>query len=163
MNAEPRLRAATRDDAPALALLHAACFEEAWSLAAMLEVLGMAGTFGHVVAFEGLPPAAMAITRVAADEAELLTLAVGEPWRRHGLARALVTEAADGAARRGARRLYLEVAADNAPARALYADEGFEPIGRRAGYYQRRAGPAVDAVTMRRELRRGWRSVLGGN
>jgi ribosomal-protein-alanine N-acetyltransferase len=64
------------------------------------------------------------------------------------------------AARRGARRIYLEVAEDNAAARALYAAEGFEPIGRRRGYYARREGPAVDAITMRREVRRGWRAIL---
>ncbi|MFM8988423.1 MAG: GNAT family N-acetyltransferase [Alphaproteobacteria bacterium] len=160
MSDAPLLRAGTRDDAPVLALLHAACFEDPWSLAAMLEVLAMPAAFAHVLAFDGLPPAAMAITRVAADEAELLTLAVGVPWRRHGLARALLAEAGEEAARRGARRIYLEVAEDNAPARALYAAEGFEPIGRRRGYYARREGPAVDAITMRREIRRGWRTIL---
>lgn len=160
MSGAPRLRAAAREDAPALALLHAACFEDPWSLAAMLDVLAMPAAFGHVVEFDGLPPAAAAITRVAADEAELLTLAVGVAWRRHGLARALVDAASEEAGRRGARRLYLEVAEDNAPARALYAAEGFEPIGRRRGYYARREGPAVDAITMRREIRRGWRSIV---
>lgn len=162
MTQVPGLRAATREDAPTLALLHAACFEDAWSLAAMLEVMAMPAAFGHVVAFPGLPPAAMAITRVAADEAELLTLAVGAPWRRHGLARALIAEAAGEAGRRGAMRIYLEVAEDNAAARALYEAEGFEAIGRRRGYYARREGPAVDALTMRRATRRGgWRSILG--
>jgi ribosomal-protein-alanine N-acetyltransferase len=160
MTGAPRLRAAACADAPALALLHAACFDDPWSLPAMLEVLAMPAAFGHVVEFDGLPPAAMAISLVAADEAELLTLAVAAPWRRHGLAQALVDEAAMEAARRGARRIYLEVAEDNAAARALYAAEGFEPIGRRRGYYARREGPAVDAITMRREVRRGWRAIL---
>jgi ribosomal-protein-alanine N-acetyltransferase len=51
------------------------------------------------------------------------------------------------AAERGAHRVLLEVAADNAPAQRLYAAHGFQPVGLRRGYYQ----PSnTDAVVMMR-------------
>lgn len=148
----PERRLVGRTDAPALALVHAGCFDEPWSATAIVEVLAMPGAFGFATVFSGLPPAAFALARVNADEAELLTLAVGAPWRRHGLARDLIDAVARHAAAAGARRLFLEVAEDNAAARALYAGAGFAPIGRRRGYYVRRAGPAADALTLRRDL-----------
>jgi GNAT superfamily N-acetyltransferase len=69
-----------------------------------------------------------------------------------GLARSLVETIGAHAAAHGATRLFLEVAEDNAAARALYAAGGFVTVGRRRGYYARRLGPAVDALTMRRDL-----------
>lgn len=48
----------------------------------------------------------------------------------------------------GATRLFLEVAEDNAAARALYDRLGFEPAGRRPRYYSRPNGPAVDALLL---------------
>jgi ribosomal-protein-alanine N-acetyltransferase len=50
-------------------------------------------------------------------------------------------------------QLFLEVAEDNAPARALYAQAGFEEVGRRKGYYARPQSAAVDALVLRRRLR----------
>ena len=56
------------------------------------------------------------------------------------------------ASRRGeARKVFLEVAEDNAAARALYAKLGFQEIGRRRAYYKRPGG-AVDALTLGLEL-----------
>ena len=49
-----------------------------------------------------------------------------------------------------ARRVFLEVRADNPVARALYASEGFEAVGRRPHYYQ---PDDVDAIVMRLDLR----------
>ena len=146
------LRPVVRADAPALALLHASCFADAWALPAMLDVLDLAGAYGHVVACAGLPLAGLALARVAADDSELLTLAVGAVWRRQGIARALIAAIAAEAGQRGARHLFLEVAEDNEAARHLYAAEGFAPIGRRRGYYTRPGAPAVDALTLRRSL-----------
>jgi [ribosomal protein S18]-alanine N-acetyltransferase len=87
--------------------------------------------------------------RVAADEAEILTVGVLPAARRRGIARALIAALLDAARARGARTAYLEVRVDNEPARALYASEGFAELGLRRGYYE--AG-RVDAVVMSREL-----------
>jgi ribosomal protein S18 acetylase RimI-like enzyme len=56
-------------------------------------------------------------------------LAVAESARGTGAGRALVRAAVEEARRRGARRLTLRVLAHNAPARALYASEGFAVEG----------------------------------
>ncbi|MFE6200628.1 GNAT family N-acetyltransferase [Streptomyces sp. NPDC057838] len=56
-------------------------------------------------------------------------LAVAEEARGRGVARALLRAAGEEARRLGARRLTLRVLAHNAPARALYASEGFAVEG----------------------------------
>ncbi len=78
---------------------------------------------------------AFGLTRTAADEAELLTIVTGPEWRGCGLAPRVLERALDGAANRGARRLFLEVDAGNAPALAVYRRFGFGEVGRRRGYY----------------------------
>jgi len=80
-------------------------------------------------------PAGLLLLGLAADEAEILTLAVLPAHRRKGVARRLVTSAEERAVAAAARRLFLEVAEGNAAARALYAALGFAPVGRRPAYY----------------------------
>ena len=83
------------------------------------------------------------------DEAELLKIAVVPAWRHHGFGRALVRDVVAGAARLGARRLFLEVRAGNLAARALYRKTGFTEIGRRKGYYD---NPPDDALVLEKIL-----------
>ncbi|HEY9536300.1 MAG TPA: ribosomal-protein-alanine acetyltransferase, partial [Kiloniellaceae bacterium] len=59
---------------------------------------------------------------------------------------------AAAAARRGARRLLLEVAEPNAGARAFYRGEGFDEIGRRRNYYRMPGGAPADAVICARSI-----------
>jgi ribosomal-protein-alanine N-acetyltransferase len=125
-----------------LAALHAAAFAEPWDAAAFHALLGQAGVF----AVEA--PDGFILMRAVADEAEILTLAVCPRARRRGLGGRLVGEGAVEAAARGAVRLFLEVAADNAPARALYARAGFAEAGRRPGYYARPDGGRQDALLL---------------
>lgn len=95
---------------------------------------------------------AFALVRVAADEAELLSIATDPDHRRAGLAFAVMRDWRDEAARRGARRAFLEVAADNPAALALYRKCGFEICATRPRYYRRGAAPAVDALVLERAL-----------
>lgn len=97
-------------------------------------------------------PGGFALARVTLDEAELLTIATDPDQRRQGIARSLLAELLAALPARGAETLFLEVAEDNAAARALYALAGFEEAGRRRGYYPRAAGPAADALILRRAL-----------
>jgi ribosomal-protein-alanine N-acetyltransferase len=94
----------------------------------------------------------LALGRVAAGEAELLTLAVLPEARRRGIGQTLLAAFTEGARARGAQMGFLEVAATNAPARALYARAGWVEAGRRRGYYAAPGEEAVDAVVMRRTL-----------
>ena len=86
--------------------------------------------------------------RFAADEGEVLNLVVVPEARRQGLARALMDDGIALARDLGIVRLFLEVAVDNAPARALYRSNGFEETGKRRGYYRRPDGSRVDAILM---------------
>jgi len=95
---------------------------------------------------------AFALGRVVADEAELLTLATDPAARRRGLGRAALDAFEAGARARGAARGFLEVAEDNAPARALYAACLWRGAGRRAAYYPRAGGRAVDALILEKPL-----------
>ena len=136
---------ATAADAKALAALHRQCFTDAWNANAFRDLLSSYGAFAYAV------PHAFIVARAAAGEAEILTLGTLPASRRTGAARALVLAAAAEAHQRGAAEMFLEVAADNAPAVALYANLGFTPVGRRKGYYVR--GPsAADAITLRAAL-----------
>ena len=92
-------------------------------------------------------PRGFVLVRAVADEAEILTLAVAPTHRQRGIAAALLREAITVLRPGGTKTLFLEVAADNTAALALYAGAGFSPSGRRVGYYARDEGN-VDALMM---------------
>ncbi|MGI8531087.1 MAG: ribosomal protein S18-alanine N-acetyltransferase [Geodermatophilaceae bacterium] len=79
------------------------------------------------------------------DEAHVLTVGVLPGWQGQGIGSALLADLLEAA---DARRVLLEVRADNAAAQRLYARYGFRPIGRRRGYYQ---PSGADAVVMARD------------
>ena len=137
------------------AALHAESFsalgERSWTRQDLAELLASPGVAGMLSrADDG--DAGLALWRVAADEAELLTLAVRPIHRRRGVGRRLLMAAINHARTAGAQLLYLEVGADNSAARNLYDAQGFLAVGRRAGYYNRNAGLPVDAIVMRLTL-----------
>ena len=148
-----RLRPAVAADAEALAAVHAAAFDVAWSAHEIGSFLAGPGGFAFAAEDEGVLTAFIQC-RAIVDEAEVLTLAVAPASRRVGLARALLETAAAAAMAKGAARLFLEVAADNASAIALYQSAGFTELGRRAGYYQGPVGHTRDALVMGRDLNR---------
>lgn len=128
------------DQAERLAALHAAAFDAPWGEAAFADLLGQAGVFAVET------PGGFILMRAVADEAEILTLAVHPEARRGGQGTRLVAEGAAAASLRGADRVFLEVAEDNAAARSLYARTGFVETGRRPRYYSRSDGSRVDAL-----------------
>jgi putative acetyltransferase len=68
---------------------------------------------------------------------EVIKMTVAESARGAGLGRALMQACIDGAAERGARRLYLETNADLAPALSLYRAMGFVDLPPRPTPYAR--------------------------
>jgi ribosomal-protein-alanine N-acetyltransferase len=96
--------------------------------------------------------AGLLLLGLAPGEAEVLEIAVAPAARRQGLARALLAAAHAHAARAGAERVLLEVAEDNAPARALYSAAGYAQIGTRPAYYPRAGGRPADALLLSRPL-----------
>ncbi len=97
-------------------------------------------------------PDAFVLGRVVADEAEILTIATDPDSQRQGAARHLLAAFETQAAGRGATRAFLEVAADNSPAIALYDTAGYREIARRAAYYDRAGSGRVDALIMEKSL-----------
>lgn len=133
---------------------HSRSFDPSWSADEIAVLLDSPGVFALKVG-EGGAVAGFVLARAIAGEAEILTLAVDPGRRRQGLARALIRAAVDAAQAAGAETMFLEVAADNAPAIALYEGAGFSPAGRRRGYYARPGGPSVDALVLRKTLATG--------
>lgn len=123
---------ATGHHAATMATIHAAAFraDEAWNANVMGLQLGILGAFGFLAEAGG-----MVLARVAATEAEILTIAVLPERQGTGLGRALLGAAMAEAAARGAREMFLEVAPGNTPARALYTSAGFTRVGQRKRYY----------------------------
>jgi [ribosomal protein S18]-alanine N-acetyltransferase len=146
------LRSVSRADLEPLARLHLQCFaEDAWDAAALASILAMKGAEARL-AEEGEQTLGLLFAVILGEEAEILTLGVG-PWaRRRGVARRLLDDLFARARALGARRVVLEVAADNSAALALYEAAGFRTVGLRHGYYQREGGPAVDAWLLRAAL-----------
>ena len=139
-----RLVAATPSHAAAMATIHAAAFPlgQQWGVDAMAIQVALPGAFGLID-----PDGALVLARVAADEAEILTLATVPSLRRQGRGRGLLTAAHANAARAGARVMFLEVSEANLPARGLYAAMGYRQVGRRPRYYGETA-----ALTLRLHL-----------
>ncbi len=92
------------------------------------------------------------LSRLAADEAEILTIAVEPPCAARASAGRCCARTCAQAANAGARAMFLEVDEDNAPALALYARLGFVKVGERDGYYRQEGRFAATAVVMRRTL-----------
>ena len=136
------------DAAEPLALLHARCFpEEPWDAEALHRILTLSGGFGRL-AWHCDTVIGFVLARDLGDECEILSLGVVPESRGQGVGRTLLRAVIDEAEQRGRPSAVLEVAADNAAARALYARAGFVAVGHRPRYY-RRAGAAVDALILR--------------
>lgn len=139
------VQVATQAHVPALAAIHAAAFPlgDAWGEDAISLQLALPGAFGLIDERGG-----MLLGRVAADEAEVLTLAVAPVVRRSGVATRLLGAArTEVAARRGVA-LFLEVSVSNVAARALYRRFGFEEVSRRRRYY----ADESDALVLRMNI-----------
>lgn len=134
-----------------MARLHAQAFKPAWSAAALAGLLAHPGALALVAEDDGVR--AFVLGRIAADEAEILTIVTDPGKRRQGQAAGLLAALETALVSCGAASLYLEVAADNKAATALYLRAGFAETGRRRAYYTRPDNQAVDALIMCKQLR----------
>lgn len=134
----PRVRRAAPPDAAAVAALEEdGLGADAWSVGLLAEVVGGGLPTVHaLVAEEHGEVLGYAAGSLVVEVAELQRLVVAAPARRRGVARALLDAVHALACDAGARRLLLEVRADNEGALAFYAAAGFVEVGRRARYYR---------------------------
>ena len=141
-----------------LAGIHAAAFAgegRPWSAPEFLALLGepaVALRLAHSGHGGNHAAVGFALYRAVADEAELLTLSVLPEAQREGIGAGLLAACEDGARAAGAARLFLEVAAGNLAARALYHRAGYRECGRRKGNYLRPDASRDDAVVMEKAL-----------
>ncbi len=128
-------------------------YGEAWTRRQIEDALTFPGTHllladaGGAMPAEGAAAAGFALSRGAADEEELLLLAVHPQWRGKGVGGALLARFVEAARARGAKRLFLEMR-DGNEAQSLYRRSGFHEIGRRREYYTRGTGKPIDAITL---------------
>lgn len=149
---EPVLAAAPPRAAAGFAALHAASFARGWSEQEFERLLADRAVVADRAAL-GRGTVGFIVSRIAADEAEILSIAVARACRGRGLGRDLLMRNLQRLAGLGVRSVFLEVDAGNAPARALYARAGFREVGRREGYYPSKDGAPAAALVLRRDLR----------
>jgi ribosomal-protein-alanine N-acetyltransferase len=148
------LRPLRAEAAADCARIHAAAFAYPWSVGELETLIADPAAVGTAA----LDPASaklrgFALSRVALDEAEVLTVAVDLSLRRAGVGRDLLRAHLAAVAAAGAAAIFLEVDESNTAALALYAREKFAKVGERRGYYKKPDGNPASAWIMRRDLK----------
>jgi ribosomal-protein-alanine N-acetyltransferase len=147
----PLVEAATTRDAPRLAQLHGTSFHRGWGESEFESMLRERNTLVHRLQL-GRKTIGFAVSRMGADEAEILSIAVDPGYRGRGWSRDLLLTHLGHLAGRGVRTIFLEVEENNLPARRLYERNGFSTVGRRESYYRQSGGEQLNALLMRRDL-----------
>jgi ribosomal-protein-alanine N-acetyltransferase len=151
------IRGAEISDCVALAEIHASAFRRGWSDAEFEALLLQPGVHALLAHYRNALgkriPAGFILYRLAADEAEILSVAVVPACRRRGVGKALIENALRHLYREGARNIHLEVEDSNVAAIGLYRGVEFHESGRRAGYYAEGRENPGGALVMLRQLR----------
>ena len=121
--------------------LHKACFpKKPWSASDFAD-LKKSGC--DIIASQN----GFVVWRVVADEAEIITIGVHPNARKSGIASAMLAIIENDIKKRGGKKIFLEVAENNEPARKLYEANGYKKIGIRPKYYD-----GIDAILMEKAL-----------
>ncbi|OJF90508.1 GNAT family N-acetyltransferase [Pararhizobium antarcticum] len=143
-------------DLPFAASIHKACFTPSWSDGELHALLVQNTVFGFVArqsnAASRPVTAGFVLSRVAAGEAEILTIGVEQRYGRAGLGWRLMQAAVREARAQSAEMMFLEVDEANAAALGLYRKLGFHKVGERRAYYQGVDGARSAALVMRLDL-----------
>lgn len=135
------------------ASLHAQSFAKGWT-EAEFELLTIDRAVRSDCAFGSPagPVYGFVMSKMALDEAEILTIAVTSGMRNNDVGRSLLRYHIDNLNKIGIRSLFLEVADDNHAAIRIYERTGFAHIGRRKDYYLRGDGSRTTALTMKLQM-----------
>jgi len=148
---KPAIEPVTLRDAPRLAQLHGASFHRGWGEGEFESMISERNTLVHRLRL-GRKTVGFAASRMGADEAEILSIAIDADERGRGLSRDLLLTHLGHLAGKGVRTVFLEVEENNAPALRLYERAGFAVVGRRERYYRQASGEQLNALLMRRDL-----------
>ena len=150
LGATPSLSEARRADAAAMAVLHAASFHRGWSDGEFERFMTDRHVIAHRATIRG-KLVGFILSRQAAEEAEILSVAVAARERGRGIARDMLAMHMRRLAGAGCRTIFLEVDETNQPARRLYKSAGFREVGRRDSYY-RQGTQTTAALVLRRDI-----------
>ena len=142
---------ATMRDAARLSQLHRASFHRGWGEGEFESLMAERNTLTQRLML-GRTQIGFIISRLAADEAEILSVAIASAQRGRGYSRDLLANHLGHLAGRGIRRVFLEVEENNQPAVRLYQRAGFATVGRREQYYRDANGAKLNALIMQRDL-----------
>lgn len=126
------------------------CFPDPWSRRLLEELLENAqmtklaavDSAGRVLGYASM--------QAVLDEGYIYNVAVCPPYRRQGIAAALLASLRRAAEEKELAFLTLEVRRSNQSAQALYAKWGYQTVGCRRNYYEH---PKEDAMIMTLELK----------
>lgn len=142
------LRSMTIADIDDVMVIETAAFASPWSRQFFLEELRATHAKSVLCQRDG-KPVGYVIYWELPGELDIHNVAVHPQYRRRGVARAMLNDIIESAAKRGIRRLTLEVRRSNESAQTLYRSLGFEVCGLRKGYY---SDNGEDAWLMERKL-----------
>lgn len=148
----PNYRRMTARDLDAVTAIENAIYPHPWTRGNFSDSLG--ADYHCWVVECGGAIVGYSVVMIAAGEAHLLNLSIAAGWQRRGLGTALLRFIVKLASDYASQKVYLEVRASNAAARALYRRTGFAEIAVRRGYYPAGAG-REDAVVMELALDTG--------
>ena len=134
------------------ARLHAAAFAHGWDEAEFERLLAGSPNLGDAACSGSRRLVGFVLSRLAADEAEILTIAIDANQRRRGIGQRLLVAHAGRLTAAGVRKVFLEVDEDNSAALALYGAMGFATVGKRPAYYPKTDGTRGQALVLRCNL-----------
>jgi ribosomal-protein-alanine N-acetyltransferase len=143
----PGISEARAADAAAISAVHGRSFRRGWDEDEIRRLLLDRNVIAQRMTFGG-KLIGFILSRAAADEAEILSVAIAPGWKGRGLSRSLLDLHLRRLAGVGVSSVYLEVGEGNMPACRLYRRAGFREVGRRRGYYD----DGVTALVLRRDL-----------
>ena len=134
--------------------IHAMTFARGWTDGEIESLVQSASSWAFVARAVDEPNkvAGFVIIRSAADEAEVLSIAVKPSWQRNGVGRMLMDAVLAQAYRQRLTSVFLEVDEANMAAVSLYAKLGFHAVAERPDYYRLPNGSRGKAIIMRRDL-----------
>ena len=147
----PQIAAAHVRDAAAVAALHGYSFHRGWSEEEVENLLLDPRVLTHRLCMNGRL-VGFVMSRSAADEAEILSIAVDRACQGRGFAQKLLDMQMRRLAALGTRAIFLEVAENNPPALRLYRKAGFHEVAKRPNYYPLPDGSTAAALVLRRDI-----------
>ena len=153
----PLVDGALPSEAEELSAIHRDAFRRTWSAHDLTTLMADPSVFVLALRLQPLIGArrlaGFVTVRFAADEAEILTIAVHSRHRRHGYGRLLMDDVIRRLYRERIAALFLEVDRTNRAALRLYQRLGFKVAGERRQYYSDPAAGDGTALVMRLQVR----------